>query len=472
MDARGWLMRAAACVAVVGWALSGCGGGVGSGGTGMVDGVTRGTVNGFGSVVVDGERFDDSQVATFDETAPGVQTQTSARLGARVEVESERGQVRRLHVEAALVGAVEALHADGFDVLGQTVRVNADAARGPVTQFGGGYAGLAAVQVGEAVEVHAFVLRNAAGFELQATRVERRSALPAFLKVSGLASAAGADGFRLGRLRVLTGGASILPAGAAVADGRAVSVLAPAQSLLAAPGAPAQLHAAQVRVRLPDAAGATVATSGVVGMLDSAGASFDLGGIRVDFRGAEVRPSAAALANGRYVQVRGVQAADGGLAAQAVRVIDGRGAAEAELKGTVDRYDAASVHFQVRGVDVDASRAEISGCPGGLLADGLFVELEGRLGPTGVIAQSVHCEDEPDDATVERKGRAGSVDATARRFVLTPSSGGTITVSWTDVTYFEAVTPATLADQLVEVEGRLVDGVLVATKVQLEAGDD
>ena len=37
----------------------------------------------------------------------------------------------------------------------------------------------------------AFVLRNAAGFELQATRVERRGALPAFLKVSGLASAAG-----------------------------------------------------------------------------------------------------------------------------------------------------------------------------------------------------------------------------------------------------------------------------------------
>ena len=95
---------------------------------------------------VDGDRFDDSAVAAYAETAPGVQTQADARLGARVEVESELGKATRLRVEAALVAPVESVSADGFQVLGQKVRINATASNGPVTQFGGGYAGLATVQ--------------------------------------------------------------------------------------------------------------------------------------------------------------------------------------------------------------------------------------------------------------------------------------------------------------------------------------
>ncbi len=472
MNARGWLARGLACVLMMGLVLGGCGGGVGSGGTGMASGLTQGTVNGFGSVFVDGDRFDDSEVATFSETAPGLNTQTSARLGARVEVESERGKALRLRVDAALIGAVEALQADGFSVLGQAVRVNADARRGPVTQFGGGYTGLASVRAGDAVEVHAFVLRTAAGFELQATRIERRTALPEFLRVSGLVSAAGSSGFQLGALRVLTGGAEILPAGVSLENGQTVSVLAPAQSLVSVQGSSPQLHAAQVRVHVLGATGDEVATSGVVGLLDLANGRFELGGISVDYRQASVRPEAGALAEGRYVQVRGTLALGGTLQAQTVRVLDGRSDAEAELKGTVVGLDAATLRFQVRGVDVDASSAEIEGCPGGNLAEGLFVEVEGRLGATGVIAKKVECEDEPDDATLERKGTAGSVDAVKQQFVLSLSGGGTLTVSWNGVTYFKNVTPVTLSGQQVKVEGRMVDGALVAKKIQVESDDD
>ena len=68
--------------------------------------------------------------------------------------------------------------------------------------------------------------------------------------------------------------------------------------------------------------------------------------------------------------------------------------------------------------------------PAGKLAEGLFVEIEAWLGATGVIAKSVHCEDEPSGATVERKGTAGSVDLAAQRFVLTLSGGATLNVSW------------------------------------------
>ena len=462
----GWL---AAWWAAIGLAVvAGCGGGVGSGGTGMSAGVAQGTVNGFGSVIVDGERFDDSQVATFTETEPGVQTQTTARLGERVEVEYEGGVAKRLNVDAALVGGVDAMNAPGgFTILGQVVGVNADARRGPVTQFGGGYTGLASLQPADAVEVHGFVVRGTDGsYTIQATRVERLAAAPRYLRLTGLVGVVDGAGFQLGAMRVEARTAAVLPAGRSLAEGQRVSVLAPADSLAGAPGAAPHVRAAQVRIRVLGEPGAEVQLSGVVARFDAPGRRFDLGGTAVDYAGAAVRPDAPALADGRYVQLSGTLQPDGSVLAATVRVRDGSGEAEAELKGNVDGYDPLTLRFSVRGVAVDASGAEVGGCPGGTLAEGLFVELEGALGPTGVIAKKVECEDEPGDATVERKGTAGAADLAASSFVLTPGSGEPVTVRWSDITYFEKVDLATLAGQRVKVEGRLVDGVLVAKKVE------
>lgn len=473
MSVRGVPGQLAAWCAAIGLAVvTGCGGGVGSGGTGMSAGVAQGTVNGFGSVIVDGDRFDDSEVAIFAETEPGVQTQTEARLGERVEVEVDAsGGVRHMQVDAALVGAVEAVQLpDGFSMLGQTVAVNADATRGPVTQFAGGYTGLAAVQPGDAVEVHGFIVRSANGFSIQATRVERRTAVPRFLKLAGLAGNIDAGGFRLGNLRIDTTSAVLLPAGHVLADGERVSVLAAADSLVRAADAATLVRAAQVRVRELGEFGAEVALSGVIGLLDASGRRFDLGGTAVHYADALVQPEASALVDGHYVQVRGTLQADRSVRATAVRVRDGRNEAEAELKGNVDGLDLLGLRFSVRGVAVDAAAAEIEGCAE-TLADGQFVSVEGALGPTGVIAKSVQCEDEPGDATVEREGVAGTVDAAAGSFVLTPLSGTPIPVRWSDVTYFENITVATLDGQRVEVEGRWVDGVLVAKKVGVESDD-
>lgn len=466
-----WFVSTAAALALL---VAGCGGGVGSGGTGISPGLAEGTVNGFGSVIVDGERFDDSQVATFEEDAPGDQTRTEALLGERVEFElDDAGALARLRVDAALVGPVDRVEAPaGFAVLGQPVTVNTDATRGPVTQFGGGYTGLASVQAADVVEVHGFIVHGASGPALQATRVERRVALPAFLKISGVASGVDPTGFRLGTLRVLTTAATVLPAGASLADGQAVAVLAPSTSLVGPAGAPTQVDAAQVRIRMTGSAGEEVRLSGVISGFDAGSARFDIGTAGVGAAGAQVLPAGTALADGLYVQVRGTVLADGSVKATTVRVRDGRSEAEAELKGNVEGLDLATRRFSVRGVAVDASRAEIESCPNGALAEGQFVEVEGALGATGVIAKSVHCEDEPDGATIERKGTAGSVDAAASRFTLDSGAGTVLTVRWTELTYFKNVTPATLAGQRVEVEGRLVDGVLVAQKVAVETEDD
>lgn len=474
MSSRGLAAWAAAwcatlCLAV----MQGCGGGVGSGGTGMNEGVAQGTVNGFGSVIVDGDRFDDSLVPTLEENEPGVQTQTESRLGERVELEYDAaGVARRVMVKSALVGAVDAVSAPaGFSVLGQPVAVNTDARRGPVTQYAGGYSGIASVLAGDAVEVHGFIVRSAAGFSIQATRVEKRKALPSYLKLSGLASDVGPAQFRLGTLVIGTSMASVLPDGRSLADGQVVSVLAAADSLQANAAAPARVRAAQVRIRTVGAVGAEVVVSGVISASDLPGFSFDLDGSRVSYAGALVSPAGSVLLDGLYVQVRGVVTDEGAISATAVKLRDGRNGAEAELKGTVDAYDAATKRFVVRGVAVDASRAQIESCPGGALADGQFVEVEGSLDATTVIAKSVHCEVEPGDATIERKGVAGSVDTVGLVFVLQPATGTPLNVRWTSNTYFKNVTVATLDGQRVEVEGKLVDGVLVAQKVSVEVGD-
>ncbi|HJW10212.1 MAG TPA: hypothetical protein VJ598_00410, partial [Albitalea sp.] len=98
------------CAALCGVALiSSCGGGaVGSGGTGALpDSVSVGTVNGYGSVVIDGVAYDDRQTAAVAEIEPGRDVAVEALLGQRVEVASDAaGVAKSLRVDAALAGAV------------------------------------------------------------------------------------------------------------------------------------------------------------------------------------------------------------------------------------------------------------------------------------------------------------------------------------------------------------------------------
>ena len=446
-------------------ALVACGGGVGSGGTGISAGVANGTVNGFGSVIVDGLRFDDRQVEARRENEPGVEVGAEVLLGHRVELGYDAGVATHVVVKATLAGPVASVGPAGqFVVLGQTVHVNADSAAGPVTQFGGGYAGAGSVLAGDAVEVHGVL----EGGGLQATRVDRLATPPAYLRVSGLVDALGATGFTVGALAVDTTTASVLPNGAHLANGQRVTLLALPASLTVDAGGALRLAAAQVRIERIAAPGSEATLSGTIAALDATAARFDLGGVVVRYAGATITPAGSTLANGQYVRVRGLVRDDGSLQADSVVRRDGREGAEAELKGNVIGYDAATRTFAVRGVAVDASAARIESCPGGTLAEGLYVAIEGRLGATGVIATSVHCEDEPNGGTVGRKGVASAVDAASSTFTLTPSTGASLVVRWTPQTYFGSVTPQTLNGVRVEIEGTLAGGVLVAQKVKLD----
>lgn len=469
MNARKWVGRAAlALLSGMLLMLVSCGGGVGSGGTGAEAMVARGTVSGFGSVIVDGVRYDDRNIAARREDAPGVEQLTEVQLGEQVEIDFDAdGAPSGMRVEATLAGAVDRIDgATRFLVLGQPVLVNTDAATGPVTQFAGGYAGAADVMAGDAVEVHGVIVPEASGPVLRATRIERLAALPGYLKVSGLVTALSADGFSLGALQVHTANAVLEPSGGTLREGALVTVYARPAGRSGSADSP-QLQADAVRLRDGGAAGTRLTVGGNLADLDSSLKRFRLGALIVDYSAATLSPPALALAEGQYLRVAGQLALDGTLRADSITLRDGRNEPESELKGNILGFDAATQRFTVRGVNVDASGATLQGCPADGLAEGLYVEIEGRLDATGVLAGQVHCESEPSGGTVGRKGTVGSVDTTQKRFVLT-TSGGTVTVGWNDNTVFEHTTPDTLDGQRVEVEGVFDGEVLVAKKVNAE----
>lgn len=458
-------------------ALASCGGGdgvVGSGGTGSPLSMTVGTVNGFGSVIVDGIRYDDRTAKVVVEVAPGVDAIGEVRLGDRVSVEYETAGIAQVvRLEAALAGSVDSVDAPGrFSMLGQSVSVNASGAAGPITQFGSGLAQASDLRAGDIVEVHGLLVRQGGSVQIQATRIDKLAAAPSYLRVSGIVGAlqsGAATSFTIGALTVDATSAPVLPTGTALANGQAVTVLALPSGLTAPAPGERRLVAAQIRIRDLRDQGLEDTFSGSVSHLDSAAKSFLLGGLRVDYGAATLAPNGWTPVEGQYVLVTGTAAADGSLRAATVSLRDTGSDSEAELHGNITGYDAVTGRFSVRDVPVDASTAVPEGCPVSGLANGLYVEIEGSLGSNGVVASKLHCGDEPEDAAVEREGIAGSVDTAARSFVLTTEHGASVAVRWTETTYFGDLTPATLSGRKVKVEGTFVDGVLVARKVK---GDD
>jgi Domain of unknown function (DUF5666) len=459
-------------------AIAACGGAIGSGGTGAAPPTVSGTVTGFGSVIIDGVRFDERTVTTVAEDSPGTEVLAETRMGHRVELEVDAGgQAQALRVEASVIGlvtstSVTAPQAGSFVVLGQTITVNADAAAGPVTQFGNGYASAPDLRVGDVVEVHGAVKTSAGALVTQATRVEKRPALPAYLRVSGVVTGldVGAPGrFTLGALTVDASAASIAPAGATLANGVPVLVFAPAASLGALPGGGPLLSAGTVRIKTLRSSGTSETyASGFVAQLDAASGRFQLNGLTVNYTPAMLLPVGTSLSNGQYVQARGNVSANGSLVAAQVKRRDGRSEPEAELKGTIVNFDSVANTLRIRDVFVALTGAELESCPNTGLRDGLFVELEGTLGPSGVTARKVGCKAEPDSAVIAREGVAGAVDLAAASFTLTPEGRPAVAVRWTAATFFRSVTPQTMGGLTVEVEGTLVNGILEATKIKVD----
>lgn len=271
------------------------GDGVGSGGTGAVaDGGAVGSVDGFGSIVVNGTHFDISGARLQLDDSAALRLGMTVRVAGTLSTDLASGTATAVLSAADLRGTVENLDAGAgtFSVL--SVQVATD----PSTVFAGGLTGLADLQAGEPVQVYGLP----AGAAFRATRIERLPAagLPV-LSGPVLALDTPSRTFVIGNLRVRYSAAvfhGLWPA-AGLSEGMLVRVRA------GSAGNP--LDAVSIEPWIPalPGDGGRFSVSGIVTRVTSL-SDLQVDGVPVDASGARVSGgSTAAIVPGARVEVAG-----------------------------------------------------------------------------------------------------------------------------------------------------------------------
>jgi hypothetical protein len=393
------------------------GGGVGTGGTGIV----AGTVTGLGSVIVDGVRYDDSRAVI--ETRPDLVASQPLAL-ADVQVGQyawldldAAGTPTRVRIESQLIGPAASVNVGSgqFTVWGQPVLVNTDPSRGPVTVLAG-YASLADLHANDPVQVYGVMQAGDSGNDLiRATRIERLAAATTLARVTGTLQASGGSWRVAGHALDLSG---VAPA-PSLASGTAVSVAFPWNTMMS--GA----WAAHSIVTLAHSTGGPVNVSGVAHVLGNGdvevqGVEFSLANLSASVRDA--------LGEGRYVTVNGTTTdQDGhGIAAGASALpTSGRAA---QVRGSITAVSGTST-FIVRGQTIDASHAQFGGGSLSTIAVGRYVEVTGTQAPTAILAASVTFDSAPPDgAVVDVTGTVQSVDVANSQMKVLTSDGEVVTM--------------------------------------------
>lgn len=397
-----WLALAGAAVLAI--VVSACGGGVDSGGTGSpVQSHSSGPISGFGSVIVNGVRYDDAGATVLDDDGVA-QPRSALALGMTIDVQAgpitrdpstqvAHAAASRIQFGSAIRGPVQSVDvaASTFTVLGQTVRVDAD------TVFDGA-AGLAGLAAGALVDVHA-LLDTATGTYI-ATRVERESSLAEY-RLRGVVADLDllARTFSIGGARISYAG--VLPQDLPQLANGAIARLK--LQTVQQSGFWVVTRAAIGKPVIPDGTEAEV--EGLIGAFASL-ASFEVDGRRVDASGAQVQfkhGTASQLADGLRVEVEG-RVVDGVIVARKVNIKktgssddegddDDDGIEDDEddddgkrftLRGSVESVDTAQKTFVLRGMTVEHDSA--TKFTGGGLAElvvGAEIEVKGVLSEGG-----------------------------------------------------------------------------------------
>jgi hypothetical protein len=403
------------------WLLLSCGGGanvadngaggVGTGGTGIV----AGTVSGLGSVIVDGTRYDESQAAL--ERRPDLVHASPLALAdlhigqyAYLELDAA-GTPTRVRIESQLVGPVAATSGMGmgmdtgrFSVWGQQVVVNRDPSRGPVTLLAG-YGSSADLRPGDPVQVYGVLQSGDAGGDvILATRIERLAApggLPA--RVTGTLQQGGSGTLLLAGHALDASAATGAPA---LAAGSVVTAVVPWTASL-----PSTWQASAVSLLAPSAA-STLRVGGAVHLLANGHALVQ--GVDVDLSTLS-STARAQVREGSYLTVAG-QPRDGDgsrMAASQVAALP-QGGQPAQLRGSITAV-TGSTSFVVRGQAVDASSAQFVGGTAAQLAVGMYVDVQGQAGASGIAATQVTLPGAPPaSAVLEISGTVQGVNTGTR----------------------------------------------------------
>ena len=381
-----WL-RALGLSLLTALAIVACGGGsdlagVGSGGTGSF---SIGTITGFGSVFVNGQRYDDVNASVSDEDGP--RNRADLRLGMVVTVQgsvstSGSATASSIAFDSELLGPVEVGSVNPssktFAILGQTVVVAAGTVFDAQLPMG-----LSSIRAGQTLEVHGFV--NSIANTLQAGFIAPSNS-PGKYKIGGTVSSLqnGARTFRIGSVAVSYAGLDGPGFPQGLADGVFVKVRL-------APGAPNTAGARQaIGLRFSKPSVADQPSAEIEGLITSftSPAQFSVGTIPVDARNASFPDGTAGLVQGARVEVKGAVAA-GTLLARQVKLEDPMAESQIELKGSVSAADNAARTFVVRGVTVSyAGVVQYQKGSQADLRDGAKVQVKGQVAPNSAIVNA------------------------------------------------------------------------------------
>ena len=398
LTALGALLLATACGG------GGGGDGVDTGGTGGAPlSYTSGSINGFGSVIVNGIRFDDDEATVTDDDGQR-RSRDDLRLGMSAEVEGSAivdgatgatATARSIRFGSEILGPVESVDPAAHTVVVLGQNVVADASTVFDEHLSGG---LAALRPGDRVEVYGRY--DAARSRYDARRIERKGSVDAY-RLRGVVSELdrAARRFRLGGQPVSYAELPAADVPADLADGRIVKLrlrTVPVGGVWIAEGL--RDGAPQVEDR-DDAR-----IEGRIDAFVSAG-QFSVNGLPVDASAADFKDGATAalLAVGVEVEIRGPMR-DGVLRADEVKVDDhddgnsGSGGGddqgeEIELHGALSELDTAARSFVLRGVRVGyGGTVEFRDGTAADLANGRQVEVRGRVSSDGTGVSATRIE--------------------------------------------------------------------------------
>ena len=386
--ARRGLLGGLIGAAALAFGLVACGGGssdaasVGTSSAGAGTAYTQGTLSGFGSIIVNGVRFDESAAAVTDD-AGLPQNASALQLGMRLEVESDAvsgnaAKAMAVHFGSLVLGPVAAIdtNAQSATVLGQTVDIRTD------TVFDSTLAGgLSALNVGDVIAVHG--MPDAATGHLIATRVESAAGAAAY-KLRGTVSSLdiAAKTFAIGGAVIDYAGIAANEVPATLANGAPMRVL-----LSTTPNALGQwvaTHLGQGPVPRPPEKAAALVRGTITAFTSSS--AFSVNGLSVDASGASFPDGTAGLALGVAVEVAGT-VTNGVLVASAVRLESahaGDGSHKFELIGAITAIDTAAKTFVLRKTTVmyAGSPTYVNGTEADL-AVGRKVDVKGVVGAGG-----------------------------------------------------------------------------------------
>jgi len=376
--------------------LAGCGGGGDAGTAPFATGTSStgtssfaaGAISGFGSVIVNGVRFDDSSARVSDDDGRTADSSV-LKLGMRVEIQGgavsddgtgPRAAAKEIRFGSELVGPVAAVDATAKSlvVLRQTVLV-VDTTVIDSRLVGG----FAAITVGSVIEVHG--TRDATTGAITATRIEPTAAAAGF-KLRGIVANLDttAKTFTIGAALVSYAGVSALPAN--LANGLVVRVKVQAAPVAGALVA-TRIDAAAPRV---DDANEAEIEGSITAFTSSA--SFSVNGIPVDASNATFPQGTTGLVLGAQVEVHGTSS-NGVVTASSVQVEDRaqRHAEAFELHGAITAIDSVAKTFVLRGVTVSYGGAAVDFRNGteAQLAVGVRLEVRGALSADGTMLQAM-----------------------------------------------------------------------------------